>query len=135
MILYCSPEHVIFRIGIVCLLDHLIECSQMATSLKGLLQKIADFDPIYQLPPSFALQTFAERLFSRLNGANERFETRLLMMSVISRAIGVHKLLVLNFYPFLQKYIQPHQRDVTSVLAALVQVRLYSAAQHDNDLG
>ena len=25
----------------------------------------------------------------------------------------MHKLLVLNFYPFLQKYIAPHQRDVT----------------------
>lgn len=25
----------------------------------------------------------------------------------------MHKLLLLNFYPFLQKYIAPHQRDVT----------------------
>jgi hypothetical protein len=33
----------------------------------------------------------------------------------------VHKLLLLNLYPFLQKYIAPHQRDVTVVLAALVQ--------------
>ena len=30
------------------------------------------------------------------------------------------RLLVLNFYPYLQKYIAPHQRDVTVVLAALV---------------
>ena len=35
--------------------------------------------------------------------------------------VGVHKLLLLNFYPYLQKYIAPHQRDVTQVLAALVQ--------------
>lgn len=35
--------------------------------------------------------------------------------------MGVHKLLLLNLYPFLQKYIAPHQRDVTVVLAALVQ--------------
>jgi protein SDA1 len=27
---------------------------------------------------------------------------------------------VLNFYPFLQKYIAPHTRDVTQILAALV---------------
>lgn len=27
----------------------------------------------------------------------------------------MHKLLLLNFYPFLQKYIAPHQRDVTQV--------------------
>ena len=31
------------------------------------------------------------------------------------------RLLLLNFYPFLQKYIAPHQRDVPVVLAALVQ--------------
>eukprot|EP00955_Chlamydomonas_euryale_P073275 361687-Chlamydomonas_euryale.AAC.6 len=44
---------------------------------------------------------------------NERFETRLAMIQVLSRVIGVHKLLVLNFYAFLQKYIASHQRDVT----------------------
>lgn len=70
----------------------------------------------------FALQTFAERLFARLQKANERLETRLAMMAVISRAVGVHQLLLLNFYPFLQKYIQPHQRDVTQILAILIQV-------------
>lgn len=66
-------------------------------------------------------QEFAERLFRRLQKGNERLETRLCMMSVISRAIGVHHLSLLNFYPFLQKYIQPHQRDVTQILAILVQ--------------
>ncbi|PNW82173.1 hypothetical protein CHLRE_06g277050v5 [Chlamydomonas reinhardtii] len=66
-------------------------------------------------------QAFAERLFGRLSGGGERFETRLAVMAVVSRIIGVHKLLVLNFYPYLQKYIAPHQRDVTQVLAALVQ--------------
>ncbi|KAF6262746.1 SDA1-domain-containing protein [Scenedesmus sp. NREL 46B-D3] len=66
-------------------------------------------------------QGFAERLFGRLQGSRERWETRLDMMTVTSRVIGVHKLLVLNFYPFLQKYIAPHQRDVTAVLASLAQ--------------
>ncbi|GLC55364.1 hypothetical protein PLESTB_000976900 [Pleodorina starrii] len=66
-------------------------------------------------------QSFSERLFGRLGKGGERFETRLAVMMVVSRVIGVHKLLVLNFYPYLQKYIAPHQRDVTAVLAALVQ--------------
>lgn len=44
-----------------------------------------------------------------------------MMMNVISRVIGVHKLLLLNFYPYLQRYVQPHQRDVTHLLAAAVQ--------------
>jgi hypothetical protein len=28
------------------------------------------------------------------------------------RCVGLHRLLLLNFYPFMQKYIAPHQRDV-----------------------
>jgi len=66
-------------------------------------------------------QGFAEKLLVRLRTGNESFETRLAMMTILSRAIGVHKLLVLNFYPFLQKYIAPSQKEVTTVLAALVQ--------------
>ncbi|KAK9811636.1 hypothetical protein WJX72_007420 [[Myrmecia] bisecta] len=67
-------------------------------------------------------QSFAEKLFARLHKCGgERFETRLAMMTLISRIIGMHKLLLLNFYPFLQKYIQPHQRDVTHILASMVQ--------------
>ncbi len=30
------------------------------------------------------------------------------------------RLLVLNFYPYLQKYIAAHQKDVTVILASLV---------------
>lgn len=66
-------------------------------------------------------QGFAEKLFTRLQTGKERFETRLAMMQVLSRVIGVHKLLVLNFYPYLQKYMTPSQRDVTQILATLVQ--------------
>ena len=66
-------------------------------------------------------QGFGERLFSKLNKTNERWETKLLMMSVISRVIGVHQLLILSYYSFLQKYLQPHQREVTQVLSALIQ--------------
>ncbi len=58
-----------------------------------------------------------------MHSGHERFETRLAALTVISRVMGVHKLLLLNFYPFVQKYCQPHQREVTQLLAALVQVR------------
>ena len=47
-------------------------------------------------------QGWAEKLFARLQGGRERFEARVALMSVLSRTIGVHQLLVLNFYPFLQ---------------------------------
>jgi hypothetical protein len=55
---------------------------------------------------------FAERLLSRLRQSNEAFPVRLTMMDVISRLVGAHQLLLLDFYPFLQRYIQPQQADV-----------------------
>ena len=66
-------------------------------------------------------QGFAEKLFSRMRNGNEKAETRMLMMSVISRVIGVHRILLLNFYPYLQKYINPSRPEITTVLAALIQ--------------
>ncbi|TVU00899.1 hypothetical protein EJB05_53630, partial [Eragrostis curvula] len=66
-------------------------------------------------------QAFAEKVFSQLQKCNERFEVRMMMLKVISRTIGLHHLVLLNFYPYLQRYVQPHQRDVTTILAAAVQ--------------
>lgn len=66
-------------------------------------------------------QGFVEKLFSRLQKCNERFEVKMMMLKVIARTIGLHQLMLLNFYPYLQKYIQPHQRDVTNLIAAAVQ--------------
>ncbi|KAJ0961290.1 hypothetical protein J5N97_000748 [Dioscorea zingiberensis] len=43
------------------------------------------------------------------------------MLKVIARTVGVHQLVLLNFYPFLQKYIKAQQCDVTNLLAAAVQ--------------
>ena len=36
-------------------------------------------------------QTFVEKLFSRMQSSHEKFETRLSMIQVVSRVIGVHK--------------------------------------------
>ena len=71
------------------------------------------------------MQTFAEKLFVRLQrSSGEKMETRMAVITLISRVVGVHRLILLNFYPFLQRYLQPHQRDVTTLLAALIQVSL-----------
>jgi len=43
------------------------------------------------------------------------------MINLISRLIGVHKLILLNFYTFIIKYLVPHQRDVTQILAYTAQ--------------
>jgi protein SDA1 len=43
------------------------------------------------------------------------------MMNFVTRLVGNHELLVLPLYPFLQRYMGGHQRDVTAVLAYSVQ--------------
>ena len=50
-----------------------------------------------------------------------RFEVRLLLLSFISRLVGVHKLLLLNFYDYLIPYLKPHQKEVTSIIAFTAQ--------------
>ncbi|XP_030971554.1 protein SDA1 homolog isoform X2 [Quercus lobata] len=51
-------------------------------------------------------QGFVEKLFSRLQTCNERFEVRMMMLKVIARTVGLHRLILLNFYHFIEKYIQ-----------------------------
>ena len=65
-------------------------------------------------------QHFAERLFYKLKVSKETFQTRMLLMDVLSKSIGLHKLLLFNFYPFLQRYLQPHQRNVTVLLSYII---------------
>jgi protein SDA1 len=43
------------------------------------------------------------------------------MMNLITRLIGIHKLLLLGFYDWVLKYLQPHQKDVTLVLVMVAQ--------------
>ncbi|KAJ8681474.1 hypothetical protein QAD02_017261 [Eretmocerus hayati] len=61
-------------------------------------------------------QGMAERLFKHMERSNERFEVKLMSLDVVSRLIGLHSLLLLNFYPYVQRFLQPHQREVTKLL-------------------
>lgn len=63
-------------------------------------------------------QDFAEKLFKQLDKTNGDFEIKLIHIRLIARVIGVHKLVLFNFYPFLQRFITPQQRDVTLILQA-----------------
>ncbi|CAL1544405.1 unnamed protein product [Lymnaea stagnalis] len=69
----------------------------------------------------FDPQDFSEKLFRQLEKTTERFEVKLLMIDLISRLIGIHKLILLNFYPFMKRFLQPHQREVTHLLLYLAQ--------------
>ncbi|RQM10154.1 hypothetical protein B5M09_010928 [Aphanomyces astaci] len=66
-------------------------------------------------------QGVAEKQLRILKASNERFEVRLLMMDFIGRLVGQHKLVLLAFYPLLQRYLTAHQQKVTNILAYLVQ--------------
>lgn len=66
-------------------------------------------------------QSLAEKLFKKLRQTGERFEIKILLMNFISRLIGCHKLIILSFYSFLQRYLTSHQQDVTRILAYLIQ--------------
>lgn len=69
-------------------------------------------------------QGFAETLFSRhLQNAKSplNLDQKLLVLQLVSRLIGLHKLTVLSFYSYFLKYLTPRQPSVTIFLACLAQ--------------
>lgn len=61
-------------------------------------------------------QGMAEGLFKQLQSANERFEVKLMHLDVISRLIGIHELFLFSYYPYITRFLQPHQRQVTRIM-------------------
>jgi len=61
-------------------------------------------------------QDLAEKLFKKLEGLTEKFEVKLMMLEFVSRLIGTHQLFVLNFYPYIARFLAPHQREVVRLL-------------------
>ncbi|KAM4634017.1 protein SDA1 homolog [Polymixia lowei] len=66
-------------------------------------------------------QDFSEKLLKQLESSKERFEVKIMMMNLISRLVGIHELFLFNFYPFIQRFLQPHQREVTKILLCAAQ--------------
>lgn len=66
-------------------------------------------------------QGTTEKLFATLRSQNQSFQSKLLLIQVVSRLIGTHKLLLLHFYPFITRFTHPQQRDCTVVMASIVQ--------------
>ncbi|CAD7678002.1 unnamed protein product [Nyctereutes procyonoides] len=61
-------------------------------------------------------QDFAEKLLKQLESSTKRFEVKMMLVNLISRLVGIHELFLFNFYPFVQRFLQPHQREVTKIL-------------------
>eukprot|EP00929_Paragymnodinium_shiwhaense_P044475 TRINITY_DN22812_c0_g1_i1.p1 TRINITY_DN22812_c0_g1~~TRINITY_DN22812_c0_g1_i1.p1 ORF type:complete len:727 (+),score=194.96 TRINITY_DN22812_c0_g1_i1:123-2183(+) len=66
-------------------------------------------------------QALSERLHKRISKGGEPFLFRLLLLHLLARIIGRNQLQLLNLYPYLLKYLQPTQKDVTKILACLVE--------------
>ncbi|KAI9814183.1 MAG: Severe Depolymerization of Actin [Pycnora praestabilis] len=69
-------------------------------------------------------QGFAETLFSKyLQNAKSKLnlEQKLLVLQLVSRLVGLHKLTVISLYSYFIKYLTPRQPSVTSFLASLAQ--------------
>jgi protein SDA1 len=69
-------------------------------------------------------QGFAETLFSKhLQNTKSKLnlEQKLLVLQLVSRLIGLHKLTVISFYSYFLKYLTPRQPSVTAFLASLAQ--------------
>ncbi|KAJ0425712.1 SDA1-domain-containing protein [Aspergillus carlsbadensis] len=73
-------------------------------------------------------QGFAESLFSRhLQSSKSKLnlEQKLMVLQLVTRLVGLHKLHIMHLYSYFQKYLTPRQPSVTSFLASLAQ------ASHD----
>ena len=69
-------------------------------------------------------QGFAETLFAKhLQGAKSKLklENKLLVLQLVTRLVGLHKLTILNLYSYFVKHLTPRQPSVTSFLASLAQ--------------
>lgn len=66
-------------------------------------------------------QKFIERMFTRLHGKEERFSVKLVFMGVLSRMMRRHRLTLPAYFSYLNKYIQPSQKELLKVLLALAE--------------
>ncbi|KAL8756176.1 MAG: hypothetical protein Q9184_004581 [Pyrenodesmia sp. 2 TL-2023] len=69
-------------------------------------------------------QGFAETLFSKhLQNSKSKLnlEQKLLVLQLVSRLVGLHKLTIMSLYSYFIKYLTPRQPSVTSFLASLAQ--------------
>jgi protein SDA1 len=69
-------------------------------------------------------QGFAEKLFQKhLQNTKNRFslENKLLILQLVTRLVGLHKLTIISLYSWFVRYLTPKQLNVTSFLASLAQ--------------
>jgi len=75
-------------------------------------------------PQGFADALFSKHLFN--TKAKLTLETKLLVLQLVTRLVGLHQLTILPLYSWFMKHLAPKQKSVTSFLASLAQ------ATHDH---
>lgn len=85
-----------------------------------------NFSAIHLLrdPQGFADDLFVTHLSAK-NANKFDLDQKIMIMNLVLRLVGTHKLTVLGLYTFFLKYLTPKQRNVTQVMAAAAQ------ASHD----
>lgn len=69
-------------------------------------------------------QGFVEQLFSKhLQNTKSKLslDSKILVLQLVTRLVGLHKLTVVALYSWFIKYLSPRQQSVTSILASLAQ--------------
>lgn len=75
-------------------------------------------------------QDYCEKLFLKLRkSASEKFEVKFWIMRVLSRMIGRHKIILLDYCTFLKRYVNPHNKDIGTILAIIAE-----AAHHNSPM-
>lgn len=70
-------------------------------------------------PQSLAEQLFTKHLYNTKSKLN--LEQKLLVLQLVSRLVGLHKLTLMSLYSYFLKFLTPRQPSVTSFLASLAQ--------------
>lgn len=60
---------------------------------------------------------YMEKVFGVLKKSNEKFEIKIMLMSFLAKLISCHKLILEQFYSWIQRYIAPHQQRKSYALA------------------
>lgn len=69
-------------------------------------------------------QSFSEQLFSKHlqnNKTKLALDTKLLVVGLVTRLVGLHKLTIVSLYSWFIKFLTPKQQSVTTFLASLAQ--------------
>jgi len=72
-------------------------------------------------PQGFADQVFSKHLQSTGKSKKLTLESRLLVLQLVTRLVGLHKLTIVSLYSWFIKFLTPKQESVTSFLASLAQ--------------